>query len=362
MQMALYLDSDLLSHTQKVLVPFFRFGIDDDKHVVATLRVHTEEPLSRDLPTGESQEIFVDTSLYVHQASKGQRWEHSGYSWVRIEVTNTWVRIDKVECIMDLYQPSAEARYLETIRAIKGLFTAALEAGGSIQIHSSAVVGRGGAILILGDMWHGKTTLLLEMMAHFRVSQLSCDTVVLTSNPGGGILISGWPSPFSVSHGTIADFPELYSFFPPERSSVEYSYLWQERKKSVLSSLDVVRQFSTELIPHCSDLQACIFARFAPQEASELREVRDVETLEQFLSTVYLGSRDPIYHNWHELFVCSNENVNTLISQWAARLLNTTPVYSMTWAPSAVSMLKGIPRVARVHKFLPRILDFSETQ
>jgi thymidine kinase len=60
------------------------------------------------------------------------------------------------------------------------------------------VVVDGQAILILGDMWQGKTTLLLEMLDQFDVKQLSCDTVVLTPTRADGgdakeVAADSWP-------------------------------------------------------------------------------------------------------------------------------------------------------------------------
>jgi hypothetical protein len=57
---------------------------------------------------------------------------------------------------------------------------------------------------------------------------------------------------------------------------------------------------------------------------------------------VCLGSHDPIYHNWHRLIICPEERLDASIDEWAHRLLETTEVYRMTWAPSAVSLMKGL--------------------
>jgi hypothetical protein len=351
----------LASEVRAELEPFFAFAPHQAEAArsFATLRVFQRAPENDRLPAGEPTRLSVDTSLYKHLASEGLRWGGEYQYTILIELTQTWAFLDNAAVIVDLYQPDDKLCLTDTVRTIKSLFTPALELAGGIQLHGSAVIGQGECVLILADMWQGKTTLLLELLAQFNVAQLSCDTVVLTHPPDGGIHVAGWPSPFSVSHGTLADFPELYPHFPTDRATTLYGDLWEERKKSVLTSSDVVWSFGTTLVPESSRLDVCILARFAPHEPSAIERVSDPDILRAFLGGVCLGSRDPIYHNWHRLIVCPEEWLDASIDGWTHHLLETTEVYRMTWAPSAVSLMKRVPKVARLHKHLPRILDFS---
>jgi len=351
----------LASRVKAELEPFFTFAPYQGEAAspFATLRVFQQAPENSRIPTGQPTRLQVDTSLYKHLASEGLRWGGEGQYAIMIELTQTWVFLDKATAMVDVYQPNDNRCLTDTVRMIKSLYTPALELAGGIQLHGSAVTGQGGCILILADMWHGKTTLLLELLAQFNVSQLSCDTVILTDSPNEGIHVAGWPSPFSVSHGTLADFPELYPHFPVDRTRTRYQVLWEERKKSVLTSSEIVRSFDTTLVPESSRLDVCILARFAPHEPSGIERVSDPDLLRAFLRGVCLGSRDPIYHNWHRLIVCPDERLDASIDEWSHRLLETAEVYRMTWAPSAVSLMKRVPKVARLHKHLPRILDFS---
>jgi hypothetical protein len=228
---------------------------------------------------------------------------------------------------------------------------------GGVQLHSAAVTledGRG--VLLLGDMWQGKTTLLLELLAGFRVNQLSCDTVVLLPEAGAGLSAHGWPSPFSVSHGSLSDHPELAVFFPESRRSVRYDELWREGKKTVLSSEQVALQLGTRITPGTQALAHCIIARFRPDEPTGLTSVSDPAELVGLLRAVYLGSRDPIYHNWHRYVVADEELIERNIEVTSARLLRACPVTVLTWAPSATSLLKRIPELGRAHKHLGRLL------
>jgi hypothetical protein len=72
---------------------------------------------------------------------------------------------------------------------------------------------------------------------------------------------------------------------------------------------------------------------------------------------VYLGSRDPIYHNWHGYIEVADSTIDQNIQQMARRLFACCDVHTLTWAPSAVSLLKRVAPLGRVHKDLSRVLD-----
>ena len=362
LSLALSCPSDEQSKVRAELEPFFSFHATPcgSTEAFATLRIHLEPKPDKVLPQGEPVPITVDSSLYKHLASNGRRWGDESNYLCQIDVTDTWVAFDKHVGAVDLYQPDPKRCVTETVRLIKGLFTPALEFAGAIQIHASAVLGRSGSVLISGDMWQGKTTLLLEMLSRFDVAQVSCDTVVLSRDAEGRTRLSGWPSPFSVSHGAIADFEQLHPYFPPARSGTPYVRLWSEGKKAVLSSLDVVARFGTVIAPHSPGVNVCLFVRFAPDEPSGIERIRDAKDVATALDTVCLGSRDPIYHNWHQFMTCPGDRLAASISTWADQLIHTSEVYRMTWAPSAVSLMNRVPKIARLHKHLPGILCISD--
>jgi hypothetical protein len=305
--------------------------------------------------------VAVDTSLYKHLASTGTRWELRGggaYA-VRIDATGSVFVFDTAERLARLYQDDRELLIRDAVRAVKGLFTPAIERGGGVQIHCSGGVQRDGrAILLMGDMWQGKTTVLLEMLDQFDVGMLSCDTVVVRPDEraASGLFIAGWPSPFSVSHGTLSDHARLHDFFPEERRSVSYGDLWREGKKTVLRSQQVVERFGTRIAPQAEDVAVCLVLRFAPNEPSRVEPVASAEALAGHLRTVYLGSRDPIYHNWHRFIVSSDEEIEANIRRVSGLLFERAETYVVTWAPSIVSLMKTVPTLARAHRALGNLL------
>ncbi len=303
--------------------------------------------------------VKVDTSLYKHLASEGERWDLDGAHLIRISLTGTNVLIDRVGRKIIVYQSDFELLTRDATRLLKGLLTVALEVGGGIQLHASGVVADGKGVLLIGDMWQGKTTLLLELLREFNVSQLSCDTIALLHEPHSptNVLACGWPSPFSVSHGTLADNPALYEFFPTERRSVAYDTLWTEGKKAVLTSDQVVKRLGTYISPAVRGVDTCLIVRFRPDEPIGVRRVERQEDFEDHLRAAYLGSRDPIYHNWHGFIEVADSTIDKNIQQMARHLFTCCDVLTMTWAPSAVSLLKRVLPLGRVHKDLSQLLN-----
>lgn len=172
-----------------------------------------------------------------------------------------------------------------------------------------------------------------------------------------GVAVRGWPSPFSVSHGTLSDHPPLYDHFPAERRKVPYEQLWKEGKKTILKSAEVVERFGTTLDPEAPKIDLLLVVRFKPDEPTAIVCLETKAELVDHLRTVYLGSRDPIYHNWHRYVVCSEDQIDANIDAMAELLLASADVRVMTWAPSAESLMKRVPALARQHKDLTCILD-----
>lgn len=338
--------------------PFFHIGPRGGPTAV-NLSLATEDPASIAARCeGPGVTVPVDTSLYAHLTSTGTRWgsPRSDRWVVRVDATGTYVVFDRGAAHIKVVQPAPEMLVRDGVRLVKGLLTAGLESHGSIQVHASGVTTRDGGVLLLGEMWHGKTTLLLDLLNEFQTRQLSCDTVVLRDEEDGAVSAHGWPSPFSVSHGTLADHPAVYDAIPPERRALSYDALWREGKKSVLRSSEVVARFGTTLEPSTRHLAACVIARFAPAEETRLRRVENRDELLAFLPKVYLGSRDPIYHNWHGYFTCDDAVIDRNMERVGTALFARTPVYELVWAPSAVSLLKRVPELERAHRTLGALL------
>jgi hypothetical protein len=205
-------------------------------------------------------------------------------------------------------------------------------------------------------MRQGKTTLLLELLSEFNVDQVSCDTVMLRVMDGK-LVCWGWPSPFSVSHGTLVDHAELAPYLPPEREGVSYEALWSEGKKSVLTSKEVVQHFGSRLIPSSDQIAASLLLKYDPDEPTRIERLARPEEVVIALRNMYLGSRDPIYHNWHRWLTVDDQTIEANINIVASSLCRTADLWRLSWAPGPRSLLKRVPVLAKAHPILgPRHL------
>jgi hypothetical protein len=357
LQIGIRMPTEIVGSIRRETEPFFtvRDSRPTDRPVLEIAlhrRVHDQSWLDAQ----HGSRVAVDTSLYQHLASDGWRFDVPGGYVVRIELTKTCAYFDGSQRRVDLYQPVLDLLILDAVRTVKSLLTPAVEAAGGVQLHAAAVtLDDGRAVLLLGDMWQGKTTLLLELLAEFHVHQLTCDTLVLLPDRDG-LSAHGWPSPFSVSHGSLSDHPELAEYFPVERRDVQYDMLWREGKKVVLSSGDVVDHFGTTINPNANGLAHCLVVRFKPDEPTGLRTLTEEAEVAGALRSVYLGTRDPIYHDWHGYIRVSDTDIDRNVESVARRLMEACPVSVMTWAPSATSLLKRVPPLGRTHKHLGNLL------
>lgn len=338
------------------LGPFFAFETGASSEPLMKVEL-LEEPAPAPYHRADSDgvEVQVDTSLYAHLASTGTRWQLEEGHLVRIDATGSLFEFQPERRAGRAWQEDGKRLALDTTRMLRGLFTQAVERAGGVQLHSAGVVVDGTGVLVVGDMWQGKTTLLLQLLSEFRVDQLSCDTVVVQAD-GEHLQASGWPSPFSVNHGTLSDHPELGQCFPEDRRSTPYAVLWKERRKSVLTSQMVVDAFGVSLVPRVDRVASVIVVHFAPESPTAIRPMDDPAELFEQLRPCYLGSRDPIYHDWHDCIRVSEADLDRNLEIVARRMLSESEVYEMTWAPAATSLFKCVPLLARAHPHLSRIL------
>ena len=319
------------------------------------LRAEPAAATWREVADGER--VVVDTSTYVHLASQGLRFPVEGGYVLRIDLTATYVFFDGSARRAVLYQPELDLLARDAARLIKSILIVLIEAHGGIQLHASGVtLDDGRAVLLLGDTRQGKTTLLLELLSGFRVQQLSCDAVVLLPDGERSVTVHGWPSPFSVSHGTLSDHPELAAFFPEDRRGVRYDTLWREGRKSILTSAQVVTTFGRRIEPIAKRIAHVVVVRFRPEEPTGLRPLTSPAEFAGALRSLSLGTRDPIYYNWHGYVVADEAAIERNINLLTTRLLATVPVTVMTWAPSAASLFKRIPELGRAHERLGDLL------
>jgi hypothetical protein len=312
------------------------------------------------LAAATADRIEVDTSLYQHLRSSGRSSRTGSHHFSRIDATGTICevcpRVTAPSAL--LYQSDSEKLVLDTGRFLKGAFTYGLETHGRGQFHSAAVATRDGAILVMGDMWQGKTTLVLEMLANLDCALLAWDTLVVGCGSGVHDFATccGWPSPFSVSHGTLADQAALHRYFPDDRRDVRYQDLWREGKKSRLTAQDVAAAYAVDIVRQPVAINTVFFVRFAPTAATGLFRLEGAEDIRTHLARVYLGSRDPIYHNWHKFYEVGPPQIETILGCVAENLAETAQCFEMVWAPSAISIMSHVDSFVRSRKHVGTLL------
>jgi hypothetical protein len=288
----------------------------------------------------EGREVVVDASLYDSN-SLGRRLDLEDGHLVAIERTGTLCAFLPGAGVVVVLQPDARVLESELSRTVKAVITAGCERRGCVVVHASGVVTPAGTTLFTGDSRNGKTTILLEALSAFDTSMLSCDTCVLRAGPGG-VTARGWPSNFSVSIGTIHDYPVLHALADAEHRELTYTQAWAIHPKHVLDTHDVIRAASVEITPQAS-VSALVALRFAPDERTGLEPIDDADAIRAALAEVCLGSRDPLYPNWHGFVDVTPETIDANLSAVADGLLAAgVEAHSMTWAPGPITLLRRV--------------------
>ena len=118
----------------------------------------------------------------------------------------------------------------------------------------------------------------------------------------------------------MSDYRALHPFIPEERHALSYDALWREGTKSVLTSDEVTRLFGTAIEPAAERIAAALVLRFRQDEPVSLDPIDDEAEVREALTATYLGSRDPIYHNWHRWIVCPEDRIDANLARMAAAL------------------------------------------
>ncbi|WP_421934783.1 hypothetical protein [Phenylobacterium sp.] len=348
------------------LDPFFEWA-EPSGDADVSLSVSAAPPAGWTSPSGDGEAIVVDASLYPHLRSDGRRWPLPGGAYlIRIEATGSLALFNRPERRIALWNPQFAPCVLDAARLIKGLATARLEQRGAVQLHCSGVIVETAgtpptAVLLMGDSRQGKTTILLELLKAFRVRQLSCDTVVIGADGSGALDVRGWPSPFSASHGTLADHPQLHDFVPTERRNLTYDGLWRDGHKAVLDARTVAQRFGGEIVCAADRIATFIILRFAPDQPTGVWPVRSERAFAAAMHSYYLGSRDPIYPNWHGYFTSSDMEIDRNISRIAALAFSRCQALEMVWAPGPESLLKRVWPLGEAHATLSTLMPSPET-
>jgi hypothetical protein len=305
--------------------------------------------LSRALAEGD--DVVVDASLYDSN-SRGRRLDVEKGWVIAIERTGTLCAFLPNDGVVMVVQPDAATLEAELLRTLKALVLAGCERHGCIVVHASGVVTSAGATLFCGDSRNGKTTILLEALTGFETTMLSCDTCVLRVG-ASGVVARGWPSNFSVSIGTIHDFPALHVLAQPAHQKLTYAEAWAIHPKHVLDTGDVVREMGVNLVPE-AHVSAVVGLRFAPAEPTGLRAIDDA-SVRAVLDGVCLGSRDPLYPNWPGFVELDQDALDRNVAAITDALFaGGVDAYAMTWAPAPTALLRGVATLEPSSRAKPR--------
>ncbi len=333
------------------LAPFIRESSLEKPPIVS---IHASiAPLSSELIAEiqeKGQEIAVDQSLYETTSSTGFRYELKDGSYLFfVAKTKTLLHFSPHTQIISISNRDENFLIVETNRLIKSLISISAESKGQLMLHASGVVTLEGSTLFLADSRNGKTTALLDTLAHFSVDMLSCDTSFLRIE-NQTLKARGWPSNFSVSVGTMYDYASLHNLIPPHFRNLTYKSAWDIYDKYVVDTKDVIRNAGVSIIPE-STVTSIVALNFDPEAKTGVFPLNDINSIRSWLGKVYLGSRDSLYPNWHQYWTVSQEAIDMNIEKIAHFIWDKgIDVYQVNWAPSLQTLLRRIPVLDSFHK------------
>lgn len=286
--------------------------------------------------------IPIDASLYPTNTD-GLRLQDAAGTVILIEATGTMCWFAARSTVVRIHAVDRETAQADLARVVKNLFTSWGERAGGILLHASAVLVDGQGIMLPADSRNGKTSLLLELLTGTECEMVSCDTVLLQIDDGSARL-AGWPSNFSVSVGTVYDFPALVPLLASSFQGLSYSQAWQHYPKEVLSTHEVLDRIGAK-VSTAAPLAATVFAAFDPAGTTSLVPLGDREQVRSRLRPVTLGSLDPLYPNWLGYWQTPEEVLAERIAQVAAWMCARGQTYQLTWAPGPMQLLRHVPLV-----------------
>lgn len=332
------------------LEPFLARRDGEEGVTIEAVQVETPERLRAALVEA-GREVVIDASLYVDLQSLGRRVDcPSGYA-IHIDKTRSTCVFQPGRRRIQVLNGDEAALARDTVRILKSLVSLHAEARGAIMVHSSGVVLRDGrTVLFPGDSRNGKTTVLLEALTRFDGDMLSCDTCMLRV-AAGRLAARGWPSNFSVSIGTMYDYDVLTPMLPEDRRGLDYGEAWAIFDKHVLDAKQVVRALDVAIVPE-REVAAVVCLSFAPEAPIGLRPLTDRKRLWSWLQKVYLGSRDPLYPNWHRYWEVDEQAIDRSIEGIVDHLCDSPHValYELNWAPSLDRLLRNVPLLDRHYR------------
>jgi hypothetical protein len=343
-------DPAILADIEQALTPFFATAEKrSDTDVRIRLR-QTTVPLEQiSHIEGRGTKVVVDASLYAHQQCEGIREGDGDQYRIFIRKTGTLFEFDRPGATIAITNADFKLLRMEAIRLIKSLASLKGEQQGALMLHASAITTDDKATMFLGDTRNGKTTILLEMLTGFKCDMVSCDTSFVFED-ANAVGIRGWPSNFSISLGTIYDFPCLHDLAPAEARKMNYRTAWAVFDKHVLDTGDVLTRTRTIIMPQ-SKLRTIVFINFCKDRPAELSQAVSSTELRRYLEKVYLGSRDWVYPNWHGFYLVDGDLIATNLERMANMVeKQNISCFVLNWSPAPASFLHQIPELNVISK------------
>ncbi|MDR2045565.1 MAG: hypothetical protein LBP77_00995 [Rickettsiales bacterium] len=348
-------NDDVVNEISETLLPFIMIKRTNEilKNNLMSIFLISKEINSGNIMAeieNEGENIIIDTSLYKDLSSNGKKIRYEDGYLIYISKTKSIFDFNFKAKRISLYNSEKNLLVRDAVRIIKSIISIDCEIKGQIILHASGVVlNQDEAILFLGDSRNGKTSILLETLTKFDADMLSCDTSVLRIEKNQ-LIAQGWPSNFSISFGTMHDYADLYQFIPQDKRKITYNDAWHIYDKHVLNTNQVISALKTNILP-IGKVSTLICLNFTLTSKVQLIEIVDYDDVENWIKKIYLGSRDPLYPNWHKFHEISDAQISANIQNVSRFIVNNgIKVYQMDWAPGPEQLLKQLDNMILYNK------------
>ncbi|WP_271222142.1 hypothetical protein [Streptosporangium carneum] len=227
-----------------------------------------------------------------------EHWRAGRATLLRTLKTRTWLLADesysRLTFVVGDDYPLRPTVHKDLALLILHVLQRTLEARGQLQIHASAVVVDGQAVLFAGPKRSGKTTCFLDAIVRTGARPLSVDKVHLAEDAEGTATgrfqVFGIPTRLRVLAGTLQKYPGTWdAFIPEEYRGAGEERLWRGESDSKVSiPLTSLRAVTGEDFTLRAPLGMIVLPDVARGRVPLLREVVDpLEVAELMRPNVY---------------------------------------------------------------------------
>ncbi|MFI7538305.1 hypothetical protein [Streptosporangium sp. NPDC049376] len=211
-----------------------------------------------------------------------EHWRAGEAVLLRTVKTPTWLLADagytRLTFVVGGAYPAAPTVHKDLALLILHVIQRTLEVRGQLQVHASAVVVDGRAVLFSGPKRSGKTTCFLDAIVRTGARPLSVDKVHLAEDPATGRLrVFGIPTRLRVLAGTLQKYPGSWdTFIPEDYRGVDEERLWRgESDSKVTVPLTSLRSITGADFELSAPLGMIVLPDVARGRDPLLREVTD---------------------------------------------------------------------------------------